>query len=71
MGGGVVEEEKKQHAMNHVRTVLNAAEIADLKQYHDNSLAENSKKAYQSDYDSFVDFLSDVQNRSCEKIDVR
>ena len=59
MGGGVVEEEKKQHAMNHVRTVLNAAEIADLKQYHDNSLAENSKKAYQSDYDSFVDFLQD------------
>ncbi len=37
--------------------MLNAAEIADLKQYHDNSLAANSKKAYQSDYDSFVAFL--------------
>ena len=42
-----------------MRTVLNAAEIADLKQYHDNSLAENSKRAYQSDYDSFVEFLRD------------
>ena len=59
VGGGIVEEEKKQSAMSHVKTVLNAAEIADLKQYHDNSLAANSKKAYQSDYDSFVAFLRD------------
>ena len=52
-------EDEKQRAVGQVRTVLNAAEIADLKQYHDNSLAANSKKAYQSDYASFVAFLRD------------
>ena len=59
VGSSVVEDRKQSSAVGTVRTVLNAAEIADLKQYHDNSLAENSKKAYQSDYDSFVEFLRD------------
>ena len=50
---------KRDTALGLAGTVLNAAEIADLTQYHNNSLAENSKKAYQSDYDSFVAFLRD------------
>ena len=50
-------KDDQQRALSRVKTVLNAAEISDLKQYHDNSLAANSKKAYQSDYDSFVAFL--------------
>ena len=55
----VTEKKGRDKTISHVRTVLNAAEIADLKQYHDNSLAENSKKAYQSDYDSFIGFLQE------------
>ena len=35
-------------------TVLRDNEIADLKKFHDNSLAVNSRKAYLSDYQSFV-----------------
>ena len=38
-------------------TVLRDNEIADLKKFHDNSLAVNSRKAYLSDYQSFVCFL--------------
>ena len=53
----MVAKDDPQGAVARVRTVLNAAEITDLKQYHDNSLAANSKKAYQSDYDSFAAFL--------------
>ena len=41
-----------------VSTVLRHDEIADLKRFHDNSLAVNSRKAYTSDYHSFVRFLS-------------
>lgn len=66
-GGGhdVVEDRKQSSAVGTVRTVLSAAEIADLKQYHDNSLAANSKKAYQSDYDGFVAFLRQRFPRLC------
>jgi integrase len=38
-------------------TVLRDDEIADLKRFHDNSLAANTRKAYLSDYDSFVQFV--------------
>ena len=38
-------------------TVLRDSEIADLRRFHDNSLAVNSRKAYLSDYQSFVQFL--------------
>ena len=50
-------KEDQRGTLSRVKTVLNTAEISDLKQYHDNSLATNSKKAYKSDYDSFVAFL--------------
>ena len=39
-------------------TVLRNDEIADLKRFHDNSLAATSRKAYTSDYHSFVSFLA-------------
>ena len=39
-------------------TVLRYEEVADLQRFHDNSLAVNSRKAYQSDYQSFVRFLT-------------
>ena len=38
-------------------TVLRDSEIADLRRFHDNSLAANSRKAYLSDYHSFVHFM--------------
>ena len=38
-------------------TVLRDSEIADLERFHDNSLAVNSKKAYLSDYHSFLHFM--------------
>lgn len=38
-------------------TVLREDEIEDLRRFHDNCLAVNSRKAYQSDYRSFVRFL--------------
>jgi integrase len=52
-------EEKKQpqSAITTMRTVLRTEEIADLKRYHDSSLAASTRRAYQSDYDSFVAFL--------------
>ena len=50
-------EEKKQSAIAAVRTVLHHDEIEQLKRYHDNSLAASTRRAYQSDYDSFVAFL--------------
>ena len=37
--------------------MLRADEIADLKRFHDNSLANSTRRAYQSGYDSFVGFL--------------
>jgi integrase len=52
-------EERKQSAMSTNSTVLHADEIAQLKLYHDSSLAASTRRAYQSDYDSFVDFLRD------------
>ena len=39
-------------------TVLRGDEIADLKRYHDNSLAATTRKAYISDYASFVRWLA-------------
>ena len=42
-----------------VSTVLREDEIADLKRFHDNSLAASTRKAYRSDYDSLVGFLED------------
>lgn len=39
-------------------TVLRQDEIESLRRFHDNSLALNSHKAYQSDYQSFIRFLS-------------
>jgi integrase len=55
----VVEEKKQpqQSAVSTRTTVLRADEIADLKRFHDNSLAASTRRAYQSDYDSFVSFL--------------
>ena len=52
-------EEKKQNAISGLSTLLEAQEIAELKQYYNNSLAASTRKAYQSDYDSFVGFLRD------------
>jgi integrase len=54
-----VAEEKKQSAISTMRTVLHHEEIEQLKRYHDNSLADSTRRAYQSDYDSFVQFLHD------------
>jgi integrase len=39
-------------------TVLRQDEIAELKRFHDNSLAATSRRAYTSDYHSFVGFLA-------------
>ena len=47
----------QQNAVSTRTTVLRADEIADLKRFHDNSLANSTRRAYQSDYDSFVGFL--------------
>ena len=57
--GDVVEEKKQpqQSTVSKRTTVLRADEIADLKRFHDNSLAGSTRRAYQSDYDSFVGFL--------------
>ena len=41
-----------------VTTVLRKDEIAELKRFHDNSLAVTSRKAYTSDYHSFIQFLA-------------
>jgi hypothetical protein len=54
-----VAEKKQQSALSTLTTVLHADEIADLKRFHDNSLAESSRRAYRSDYDSFVAFLKE------------
>ena len=40
-------------------TVLRQEEIATLRRFHDNSLALNSRIAYQSDYQSFIRFLGE------------
>ena len=53
-------EEKRRPQQSDVvtrTTVLRADEIADLKRYHENSLAASTRRAYRSDYDSFVEFL--------------
>jgi integrase len=54
-----VEEKKEQSqsAVSRMTTVLRTDEIDDLKRYHDNSLADSTRRAYQSDYDGFIDFL--------------
>jgi integrase len=44
-------------AMMSLSTVLRDDEIVDLKRFHDNSLATNTRKAYMSDHQSFVTFL--------------
>ena len=54
-----VAEEKKQSAISTMRTVLHHEEIEQLKRYHDNSLAASTRRAYQSDYDNFAQFLRD------------
>ena len=38
-------------------TVLRPDEVADLKRYHDSSLAASTRRAYRSDYDGFLSFL--------------
>ena len=38
-------------------TVLRPDEVADLRRYHDSSLAASTRRAYRSDYDGFVSFL--------------
>ena len=58
-GGLGVVDERKHSTVSGANTVLNATEIAQLKLYHDSSLAASTRRAYQSDYDSFVDFLRD------------
>lgn len=40
-----------------IATELDVDEIADLKRFHDNSLAATTRKAYVSDYKSFLEFL--------------
>ena len=53
-------EEKKQPPPSAVATratVLRPDEIADLKRFHDGSLAASTRRAYRSDYDAFVGFL--------------
>ena len=56
------DEEKKSSAATKTAvttrsTVLRDSEIADLRRFHDNSLAVNSRRAYLSDYHSFVHFM--------------
>ena len=38
-------------------TVLRPNEIADLRRYHESSLAASTRRAYRSDFDGFVNFL--------------
>ena len=61
--GGVDElglvDERKLGAMSSSSSVLHEDEIADLKRLHESSLSLNTRKAYQSDYDSWVEFLRD------------
>ena len=55
-----VEEKTRPHPSAVVptrTTVLRADEIADLRRYHDSSLAASTRRAYHSDYDGFVAFL--------------
>ena len=57
------EENKLEPRHNHkvgmrMATVLRQDEIAELKRFHDNSLAATSRKAYTSDYRSFTQFLA-------------
>ena len=63
----VVEHEKQNNiivvtspniVLQTLATQLDAKEIADLKRYHDNSLAKNTRKAYNSDCSNFMEFLS-------------
>ena len=61
--GVVVEKKHSTISGVGVNTVLNATEIAQLKLYHDSSLAASTRRAYQSDYDSFVEFLRDRSPR--------
>jgi TATA-box binding protein (TBP) (component of TFIID and TFIIIB) len=42
-----------------ISTVLRDNEIEYLKRFHDNSLAANTRKAYLSDYQSFIGFLEE------------
>jgi hypothetical protein len=50
-------DERKLSAMSTINTVLHAEEIAQLKMYHDSSLAASTWRAYRSDHSSFVEFL--------------
>jgi integrase len=59
VGGPRVIDERKESALSTIRTVLHHDEIEQLKRYHDNSLAASTRRAYQSDYDCFVEFLRD------------
>ena len=56
-----VEEEKTRPQQSGTivtrTTVLRADEIADLRRYHESSLAASTRRAYRSDYDGFVGFL--------------
>ena len=55
-----VEEEKTRPPQSGAvarATVLRPDEVADLRRYHDSSLAASTRRAYRSDYDGFVGFL--------------
>ena len=55
-----VEEEKTRPPQSGAvarATVLRPDEVADLRRYHDSSLAASTRRAYRSDYDGFVSFL--------------
>jgi hypothetical protein len=53
---GVVDE-KKHSAINTISAVFYHDEIEQLQRYHENSYASSTRRAYQSDRDSFVHFL--------------
>lgn len=53
----LVEEKEKGSGISLLATELYTDEIADLKRYQDNSLAASTRRAYCSDYESFIGFL--------------
>ena len=62
LSSGLAYVEEKQHqpsSLSAVTTVLRAHEIDDLKKFHDNSLAASTRRAYLSDYESFVEYLAE------------
>ena len=55
-----VEEEKPRPQQSGAvtrATALRPDEVADLRRYHDSSLAASTRRAYRSDYDGFLSFL--------------